>query len=44
MAILGIYNRTENWKTAYEFAPFFRDGNACAKLPAHWKNARARRK
>ncbi len=32
MAILGINNRTENWKTAYEFAPFFRDGNACAKL------------
>ena len=32
MSILGINNRTENWKTAYEFAPFFRDGNACAKL------------
>lgn len=32
MPILGINNRTENWKTAYEFAPFFRDGNACTRL------------
>ena len=32
MSILDINNRTENWKTAYEFAPFFRDGTACAKL------------
>ena len=23
MSILGITNRTENWKTAEEFAPFF---------------------
>lgn len=26
--ILGIKNRTENWKTAYEFAPLFRDCEA----------------
>lgn len=32
MSIVGINNRTENWKTAYELAPFFRDGSACAKL------------
>lgn len=25
MGILKIENRTENWKTAYEFAPLFRD-------------------
>ena len=27
MTILGITNRTENWKTAQKFAPFVRDGN-----------------
>lgn len=32
MSILGINNRTENWKTAYEFSPFFRDSSACARL------------
>lgn len=32
MPILGINNRTENWKTAYEFSPFLRDSNACARL------------
>ena len=30
MGILGIENRTENWKTAYYFSPFFR--NAAARL------------
>lgn len=30
--ILDICNRTENWKTAYEFAPLFRDANARMKL------------
>lgn len=28
----AIENRTENWKTAYEFSPFSRDANACARL------------
>lgn len=28
MSILGIKNRTENWKTAYYFAPFFRNEDA----------------
>lgn len=27
MGILGITNRTENWKTIQHFAPFVRDGN-----------------
>ena len=30
--ILGIKNRTENWKTACHFAPFFRDGAARLRL------------
>ena len=30
--ILGIENRTENWKTAYEFAPMFRDCEARLEL------------
>lgn len=32
MGILGIENRTENWKTAYEFARFFRDAELRLKL------------
>lgn len=28
MGILGINNRTENWKTAQYFTQFFDDGNA----------------
>ena len=32
MAILGIINRTENWKTAYYFSPFFRDDASRLKL------------
>ena len=32
MGILGIKNRTENWKTAWYFAPFFRDDSARASL------------
>ena len=32
MAILGIINRTENWKTAYHFSPFFRDDASRLKL------------
>lgn len=32
MPILGINNRTENWKTAYEFAPFFRNCDALGRL------------
>ena len=28
MGILGIPNRTENWKTARYFSPFFRDKDA----------------
>ena len=32
MKILDIKNRTENWKTAYYFAPFFRDKEACLRL------------
>ena len=32
MGILGIENRTENWKTARSFAPFFGDRRACASL------------
>ena len=28
MAILGIKNRTENWKTAFSFAPLFRDAES----------------
>ena len=30
--VLGIANRTENWKTAYIFAPYFRDSNARLRL------------
>ena len=30
MGILGITNRTENWKTAKSFAPFFK--NECARV------------
>ena len=30
--ILGIENRTENWKTALYFSPFFRDGEARLRL------------
>ena len=30
--ILGINNRTENWKTAQEFAPLFRDAEARKRL------------
>ena len=32
MGILGIKNRTENWKTARTFAPFFEDKNRLASL------------
>lgn len=32
MGILGIENRTENWKTAYTFSPFFRDDRARLRL------------
>ncbi len=32
MGILGIENRTENWKTARTFAPFFNDGTARLEL------------
>ncbi len=32
MKILGIENRTENWKTAYYFAPFFRCKDARLRL------------
>ena len=32
MGILGIENRTENWKTAYYFSPFFRDKDARLQL------------
>ena len=32
MRILDIRNRTENWKTAYHFAPFFRDSDARLRL------------
>ena len=32
MGILGITNRSENWKTAQTFAPFFKDGNARIRL------------
>ncbi len=32
MKILDIENRTENWKTAYYFAPFFRDETARVRL------------
>ena len=32
MGILGIDNRTENWKTAHTFAPFFEDANLRLKL------------
>ena len=30
--VLGIENRTENWKTAYRFAPYFRDSDARLRL------------
>lgn len=30
--VLGIANRTENWKTAYRFAPYFRDSDARMRL------------
>ena len=30
--VLGINNRTENWKTAYEFAPLFRSGEVRLQL------------
>ncbi len=32
MGILDIHNRTENWKTAHTFAPFFKDGGARTRL------------
>ena len=32
MGILGIENRTENWKTAQSFAPYFNDGAARLEL------------
>ena len=32
MGILGIKNRTENWRTARTFAPFFNDENLKRKL------------
>ena len=32
MGILGIENRTENWKTAFNFAPFIEDANLRLKL------------
>ena len=32
MGILEIKNRTENWKTARTFAPFFADENLRLKL------------
>lgn len=32
MGILGIPNRTENWKTAESFAPFFEDCSARIRL------------
>ena len=32
MGILGICNRTENWKTAQTFAPFFKNKSALAAL------------
>ena len=32
MGILGIENRTENWKTARHFAPFFKSASARAAL------------
>ncbi len=32
MGILGIENRTENWKTAYYFSPFFRNEYARLRL------------
>ena len=32
MGILGIENRTENWKTARVFSPFFEDSAACYRL------------
>ena len=37
MGILGIHNRTENWKTARKFAPFFNKNNktALANLVKH---------
>ena len=27
--ILGIENRTENWRTSRKFAPLFENGKAC---------------
>lgn len=35
MGILGITNRTENWKTARHFAPFFACESARARLAQH---------
>ena len=32
MSILGIKNRTENWKTAFYFSPFFRNQDARLQL------------
>ena len=32
MGILGITNRTENWKTAESFAPFFECDSARTRL------------
>ena len=32
MSILGICNRSENWKTAWHFAPMFRDKSLLLKL------------
>ncbi len=39
MKILGIENRTENWRTAYHFSPFFGEGSgrlAKQLLANHW--------
>lgn len=33
--VLCIANRTENWKTAYMFAPYFRDRDARLRLVKH---------
>ena len=35
MGMLGITNRSENWKTAETFAPFFKDGGARTRLVSH---------
>lgn len=33
--VLGINNRTENWKTALEFAPYFSEPHSLLKLAKH---------